>query len=239
MTSSDLRAQARRSLRGKWGVAVAVSFVMILLGGGVSIPGNSSGDGVGSGYLESILDIRVLSVLLTVGTVMTLIRIIIGGALTLGNDSFYTKLVKGGPVRFGDLFGYFHQLWRGFCMQFVVNLFTVLWTLLFIIPGIVAGYSYAMVPYLMAEFQDLGVMDALRESKRIMKGNRFRLFCLRLSFIGWALLSMLSLGIGFLWLSPYTEAAEAAFYMDVTGRSQETFGQRPDDVGPSYQGPEF
>ena len=232
MTSSDLRSQARRSLSGKWGVAVGVSFVASLLSSGVGVPANSSGSGANGGYLDSIVDIRVMSVILTVGVVMSLLWMIIGGAITLGYSSFYTRLVKGEPVQFGNLFGFFHQLWRGFCMQFVMGLFVALWSLLFIIPGIVASYSYAMTPYLMAEFQDLGVMDALRESKQLMKGNRFRLFCLQFSFFGWALLSVLSLGIGFLWLEPYMQAAAAAFYMDVTGRSEETFGQ-------PYQGPEF
>lgn len=238
MTSKNLRTQARQSLNGKWGVAVAVSFVATLLNGTIGVPANSS-SATSNGYLDTFMNMRLLSVVLTVGTVMWLIRLVVGGAITLGSSSFYTKMVKGEQVRFGDLFGYFHQLWRGFCMQFLMGLFVCLWSLLLVIPGIVAAYSYAMTPYLMAEFQDLGTMDALRESKRLMKGNRFRLFCLHFSFIGWAILAVLTFGIGDLWLSPYVEAATAAFYMDVTGRSEETFGQQPNGFDPTYQGPEF
>jgi len=102
-------------------------------------------------------------------------------------------------------------------MNLVVGFFVFLWTLLLIIPGIIASYSYAMVPYLMAEFPDLSVMDALRESKRLMQGNKWRLFCMEISFIGWILLGSLAF-IGFLWVNPYMDAARAAFYMDVTGR---------------------
>ena len=103
-------------------------------------------------------------------------------------------------------------------MNFMMGLFVFLWTLLFVFPGIVAAYRYAMVPYLMAEFPELRVMEAIRESKRLMKGNKWRLFCLHFSFIGWDLLCTLTMGIGYLWLNPYRMVAETAFYMEVTGR---------------------
>lgn len=87
------------------------------------------------------------------------------------------------------------------------------------LPGIIASYRYAMVPYLIAEFPELSVMDAMEESKRLMRGNKWRLFCLNFSFFGWIILVVLfTLGIGNLWLSPYIRAANAAFYLDITGR---------------------
>ena len=245
MTSKDFRAQARLALKGKWGAAIGVCVVADFLGGGVSIPTNFTGISTGSastGYLNGILSSQLVASILTIAVVAGLIVLVIGGAVTMGRCSFFTKLIKGEKPRFGELFGCFSPLWRGFCMQFLMGLFTFLWSLLLIIPGILAAYNYAMTPYLMAEFPDLDVMDALRESKRLMHGNRFRLFCLELSFIGWFLLCILTFGIGTLWLSPYQETAVAAFYMDVTGRSEETF--RPDPFQPTnptnpYQGPEF
>ena len=63
-------------------------------------------------------------------------------------------------------------------------------------------------------------MDAIRESKRLMRGNKWRLFCLQFSFIGWDLLGAMTMGIAYLWVNPYRAAAEMAFYMDVTGRGQ-------------------
>ena len=101
----------------------------------------------------------------------------------------------------------------------MTSLLTFLWSLLFIVPGIIASYRYALAPYLMAENPDMGVMEAIARSKELMNGSKWRLFCLQLSFIGWSLLCVLTLGIGYLWLAPYQNAAEAAFYLEVTGRT--------------------
>lgn len=101
-----------------------------------------------------------------------------------------------------------------------VLMIVVFLVVLGLLPGVTAWYRYAMVPYLIAEFPDLSVMDAMRESRRLMKGKKWRLFCLQLSFLGWDLLAaFFTLGIGYLWLMPYMQAADAAFYLDVTGRS--------------------
>lgn len=218
MRAKELRAQARAALRGKWGVAVAVGFVATLLNGGLGI--SNSGSAGTEGYLDfATHDFWIIA--LTIAVASILLSLLIGGAVQIGWAHFNTKLIKGQNVRFGDLFSQFHRLWTCICMYIVMGFFVLLWSLLFIIPGIIAVYRYAMVPYLMAEFPDLGIMDAMRESKRLMRGNKWRLFCLELSFFGWGLLGALTV-IGSLWVTPYIQAATAAFYMDVTGR-----GPRP------------
>ncbi len=88
--------------------------------------------------------------------------------------------------------------------------------MLFVIPGILATYSYAMVPYILAENPTLPANKAIKRSKELMKGNRWRLFCLLLSFIGWRIVSGLTLGIGFFWEIPYEQASVAAFYRNLT-----------------------
>ena len=90
-----------------------------------------------------------------------------------------------------------------------------MWSLLLLIPGIIASYSYAMTPYILANHPELTAREAIARSKELMSGNRWRLFCLEFSFIGWALLSSLTMGIGSLFLTPYTQAAKAAFYRDL------------------------
>lgn len=218
----DLRERARNALRGKWGVAVAVGFVAALLNGGVSVS-NSGSAGV-EGYLDFVShDVWIIAA--TIMVVSMLLTLVIGGAIQMGWAHFNTKLIKGQEVRFGDLFSQFHRLGTCIAMYFVMYFFIFLWSLLFIIPGIIAAYRYAMVPYLMAEFPDLGVMDAMRESKRLMQGNKWRLFCLEISFFGWMLLGVITI-IGSLWVAPYMKAASAAFYMEVTGRGS---------VQPQYQ----
>lgn len=228
MRAKELRDQARAALRGRWGVAVLVGFVASLLsGGGVSTGGSSAAS---DGYLDFVSH-EMWIWALTAVVAAALLALIIGGAIQLGWCDFNTRLIKGEQVRFGMLFGHFHRLWTSICMNVVVGFFILLWSLLLVIPGIIAAYRYAMVPYLMAEFPELGVMDAMRESKRLMTGNKWRMFCLELSFFGWALLSALTFGIGSLWLAPYVKAAQAAFYMDVTGRGMV---RRSHDLPPEF-----
>ena len=96
------------------------------------------------------------------------------------------------------------------------SLYILLWSLLFIIPGIIAGYRYAMTSYILAEHPDMRAGDAISYSKEMMKGNKWRLFCLHCSFIGWGILCLFTFGIGNLWLLPYKQAAEAAFYREIS-----------------------
>jgi len=87
----------------------------------------------------------------------------------------------------------------------------------FVIPGIIATYSYAMTGYILAENPEMTASEVLKRSKEMMSGNRFRLFCLQFSFLGWDFLCLLTFGIGYLWLRPYKQAAIAAFYREVSG----------------------
>jgi uncharacterized membrane protein len=101
-------------------------------------------------------------------------------------------------------------------------LFILLWTLLLIIPGIIAAISYSMTFYILADDNSIGAMDAIDKSKKMMDGYKWKCFCLGLRFLGWALLCILTLGIGFLWLMPYMQVSMAKFYDDVKANSLTT-----------------
>ena len=162
---------------------------------------------------------NILPWLLGMGAVMLiwlLVNLIVGGAVTLGYAQFNLNLVDDRDPHFSDIFSHIHRLWEGFCMQFFQEMMVFLWSLLFVIPGIIASYRYSMTPYILAENTELSVMEAITESKKMMRGNKFRLFCLELSFIGWDILATLTLGIGDLWVHPYREAARAAFYREIS-----------------------
>ncbi|MDR0771905.1 MAG: DUF975 family protein [Candidatus Peribacteria bacterium] len=94
-------------------------------------------------------------------------------------------------------------------------LYIFLWSLLLVIPGIIKGYSYALVPYLLRDNKKLEYNDVITKSRKLMDGHKFNLFVLDLSFLGWAILALLSFGIGFFWLIPYIETTRAAFYEDL------------------------
>ena len=106
---------------------------------------------------------------------------------------------------------YWHKVWGGFLM----GLFIALWSLLLIIPGIVKAFSYAMTPFILEENPELGANDAIDRSRAMMKGHKFDLFWLLLSFIGWYLLCIITFGLASLWVTPYMSTAIAAFYEDV------------------------
>ena len=114
------------------------------------------------------------------------------------------------------MFSKFSNLGKCLLLNLAMWLLILAWSLLLIIPGIIAAYRYAMAPYIMAQNPDIGVMDAIGQSKELMRGHKGRLFWLDLTFVGWAVLSVLTFGIGFLWLNPYMEAALAAFYLERT-----------------------
>lgn len=99
--------------------------------------------------------------------------------------------------------------------MFLVGFFTFLWSLLLVVPGIVRFYSYSMTPYILIDNPELSANQAINLSRKMMKGHKFDLFFLQLSFIGWIFLSIFTLGIGLLWVVPYMMAAQAAFYQDV------------------------
>ena len=94
-------------------------------------------------------------------------------------------------------------------------LFTFLWALLLIVPGIIKSFSYAMTPFILIDNPELTANEAIDRSRAMMRGHKFDLFWLLLSFIGWFILCMLTLGIGFFWLIPYTYTSVAGFYKDV------------------------
>lgn len=236
--SSNFRSIARKSLKGFWGLSIGVTLVAGLLGGtsgGSSFTYNlrlftDRSSGSERAYFSRDLDalfssptfVAIFTTAAVVFGILSLLYLLIGGAVELGLNRYALDLVtRQSTPRFDTLFSRFSIWGRAFGLRFMTSLFVTLWSLLFIIPGIIANYRYALAPYLMTENPEIGVMEAISRSKELMRGNKARLFCLQFSFLGWILLCILTLGIGSLWLSPYMKAAEAAFYLDVTGRAND------------------
>ena len=268
--AADFREIACDALRGKWAIAVLTGFIASLMGAGIATSGGGSSSSNNSNSSTNLFQeiqasefwlrfhsIIVVAIVLLV--VWVIITIIISGAAKLGYAIFNLKLVDHKEVSLSDLFSQFHRLGDGFCMNFMVGLFKFLWTLLFIIPGIIKTYSYAMTPYILAEHPDMTATEAITESRQVMDGNKWRLFCLEFSFIGWDLLcaipavtaaivvvSKITMGenigaliwfipfgaitfVGSLFLRPYREAAYAAFYREVAGTPVETSEENTDN----------
>lgn len=226
MNASDYRARARQALSGKWPMAVLVGLAASILGGvgeSVNLNVNLKQD---IAQLESISPDLAAILLGLIGVIgvfafaFGVVMTVLGSVVRLGYVRYNLRLIDGHMAQMGDLFTYFGRFWDAFVLRLLIFVFTLLWSLLFVIPGIVAGYSYAMAPYIMAEDPECTPMEAIRRSKALMDGHKMELFILELSFIGWHILSMMTLGLGNLFLVPYTSAATAAFYRDLQSRAQ-------------------
>lgn len=229
-SASDYRAIARRALTGFWGVALGVTFLAVLLGGADSgfnfrINLNLSDDSFRFDsnwyhftqyYAPKILHaLWQFAPLFAFLSMLSLVQFIIGGAVELGLCRFYLHRLDGRPAEVGDLFSAFDVFGRALWLRVLMGLKIFAWSLLFIIPGIVAALRYAMAPYILAEHPEFTASQAIELSKQMMDGKKGDLFVLNLSFIGWIFLSALTIGIGLLWLNPYMLMAEAAFYRNV------------------------
>ena len=206
--NSELRAQARERLEGKWGTFVLMTFLMLVIQTILQIPG----------YIGSLLEVlspeNVLASLSfsNISNILSLLALPLSWGLTVS----LLRNHREESVDLENLFDGFRggRYTRVFCALFLVNLFTFLWALLLIIPGIMKAFSYALTPYIIMDEPELTARQAITRSCEIMEGRRWKLFCLYLSFIGWGILSLLTFGIGFLWLVPYMNASVAAFYED-------------------------
>ena len=236
--ASDFRTIARDALKGRWGIAVIAGLIASLLGAiastGPEVKLNISDNGASINFMFANQQIYSSSegwvpelnafivggaiYIIIAALVMAAVFFVLGSVISLGYSRFNLDLLdRRKDPELGTLFGFFPHWKNAAIAKLLETVYVFLWSLLFIIPGIIASYSYAMTSYILAEHPEMAPSEAIARSKEMMEGNRWRLFCLQFSFIGWSLLCTLTLGIGNLWLTPYRQAATAAFYRDISG----------------------
>ena len=186
----ELMKMARESLKDKWGIAIATFLIYALI------------IGIVKGSAETY-------------PFVNLILLLISGPLSLGIIKFTINISRNQEARIEQLFESFSNFGTSTGAYLLTVLFTLLWTLLLIIPGIIAALSYSMTFYIIADDDSIGAMDAIDKSKKMMYGYKWKYFCLGLRIFGLALLCILTLGIGFLWLFPYANVSIAKFYDDI------------------------
>lgn len=189
MTRAELKARAREQLGGgifknAWMVALAACLLIALIqtAAGSVLPG--------------------------IGMILVL------GPLEYSKRYMFLKQARDGqPMQLGDMFRGFQDDFGGtLLIGFLTGLFTALWSLLFVIPGIVKYYAYSMAYYVKADHPDYNWKACVDESRRLMNGHKWEKFVQDLSFIGWTIVGSLCLGVGTLWVTPYVYATEAQFY---------------------------
>ncbi|MDO9399355.1 MAG: DUF975 family protein [bacterium] len=194
-----LMKMARESLRGKWGIAIGASVIFMVI-------------------------MTVIQIVPVVGFIAYLA---ITGPMSVGLIIFFLSLSRNQEVEIGQLFKGFEKFGTSLVACLLMFLFIFLWMLLLIVPGIVAAFAYSMTFYIIADDNSIGAMDAIKKSKEMMNGNKWKLFCLYWRFFGWSLLCLLMLGIGYLWLVPYIQTSIAKFYDDIKGNQANLSEQSP------------
>lgn len=214
-TNSEITKAAREALSGNWLFAVSAVLIQCAISILIYIFQHFS-----NGFI--------------LGTISDLAPQIIAGPILLGFSFFYLKIIREDDPDIFLIFKGFERFFTAFCANLFISIFTTLWMILFIIPGIVKGYSYAMTFFIIADNPDMGALEAITESRKIMYGNRMRLFYLSGRFVGWSILCIFTFGLGFLLLVPYVAMSLACFYEDIRVRHCESI----DELNVDYKAPD-
>ena len=197
--NSELRRDARAQLKGNWGTAVLLCIIY----------------GIITSILIGIFRIIPVDGALSKYAVQSLIPQLLLGPIMLGLVVCFMHLVRHEPFQFENLFDGFKKFVPALILQIVVSIFTFLWLCLLIVPGIIAGLRYSMSFYILNDNPDMSAMEALKASKEMMKGYKARLFFMYLVFFGFSLLSVFTLFIGMLWITPYMYTSLGNFYQNL------------------------
>lgn len=199
--AKNIRALGFQALKGNWLMGIGVLLISTLLVSGPAflIEKLIEGEGFGEVFLINVE------------------TFLIGGPVTLGLAAFMLSMFRKSPLKVGRIFDGFEHFGKAVLLMLVASIFIMLWTFCFVIPGIIAAIRYSQSFYILANDPTKGIMQCIEESKWMMRGNKYKYFCLMISFLGWAILAAIPVGIGYLWLMPYVNMSQVAFYELVSG----------------------
>ena len=192
MNRAELKAKAKEQIKGKIGILFLITLVIGLVSSAAT---------------------AVLSLIPVVGSLAA--AVIVTPAFSLSIYRVYLSLTVGATPEVKDAFSGFDDFFAAFKVTLLVGIYTFLWSLLFVIPGIVKGYSYSMAMYILAENKGKSARECIEESKKMTDGHKMELFVLSLSFIGWMILGSLTLGIAYIWIAPYMQVTFTNAYLSL------------------------
>ena len=236
----DLKYRAKQAFRKNYWAAVVVSLILAIAvgiggggGGSSSVANTVTHTEVYDGTLRFsmnsaapfvwLLSAFALGALLILGSIFILLKIFVGNVLEVGARGFYIENLYSAPS-VGKILAPFRsgQYWNIVKIMFFRDLFIFLWTLLFVIPGIVKSYEYKMIPYLLAENPGMSKQEAFDRTREMMYGQKGNAFVLDLSFLPWLFLNAFTFNIlGILYLQPYMDATQAELYDVLAAPSSE------------------
>ena len=245
MDRKVLKSNAKRQLGGsifneKWMLALVICLISNAILSVVSGIGSVFSGGTSINHLFEMAQNGAYDVEMVVsvfpsffaGTgVSSVLVLVISGPLAYGLAKAFLHVVYGEErPNVATLFDGFKDDFGGtLLLGLMQTIFIALWTLLFIIPGIIKSYSYAMAFFIKVDHPDYDWSTCLKESDSMMKGHKGELFVLDLSFIGWIIVAMFTLGIGLFWVSPYMECTRANFYACLAAQSERAAASQPAD----------
>lgn len=185
MNRDLLKQTARQQIKGKIGILFAISLVVAVIS-----------------YVANLIPF--------LGSLAN--AIFITPAFSIATIMIYFKVCDYQEIKVGEIFDGFYHFWGAFKVTFLVGLFTMLWSLLLVVPGIIKAYSYSMALYIWAENKEMGALEAITKSREMMDGHKMDYFVLQLSFIGWILLTAVTFGIAGIYVIPYISATTVNFY---------------------------
>lgn len=220
-TNQEYKNIALASLKGKWAPAVVATIAFMAIIYVIIVPYTVTAE-----LMTSRIPVNPIVAIISLAIYLLGIPLVLT-PLSVGYTYAANRLYVEGDSRLaGNMFKDGFGSWgRNVWGMFIVGLYATLWSFLLIVPGIIKFYAYAMTPYILIDNPELPANQAIYLSKKMMKGHKFDLFILQLSFIGWGFLSIFTLGIGLLWVVPYMMTAQAAFYQDIRKEYQSTNNQ--------------
>lgn len=205
MDTAKLKSKAKEQLKGRWGVAVGTVLVAnIFLSRNISSISNVKEN-------EEIVFIFFI-----IASIIGLGLFLLAGTISAGLSRFLLDTATGSEEpRFVTLFSQFNIYGKTLGLYILVNLCVLVGMFLFIVPGIIVALMFSQVFFILAEDPSKSITQCIKESVDMMKGHKWELFWLQLTFIGWGLLTLITFGIAGLWVSPYKKLTEANFYLEL------------------------
>ncbi|MQS76693.1 DUF975 family protein [Companilactobacillus halodurans] len=227
-TRSQLKSEVKQLLHGNWSKAILLYIIPLVLLAISNGSGSNSRTNVNYGNPNFEIT-HFASVALSAG-IITFILSLIFLLITLSATFRGLDWIEDPELDFSPIqsnFTYFRSpaWWQLIIIYVLIGIFTFLWTLLLVIPGIIKGIAYSQTYFVYKDLNDRGLAsnysltDYITRSRQLMNGNKWRYFVLQLSFIGWWILGFISLGIGFIWIYPYYKLTMANFYHDLVSEN--------------------
>ena len=217
MNSKEIRSNARKALKGHWGTAIVAAIIANVFPS-VGYSSSFSSDDMNFTKHSELSGTELITTLAIFGGILLIglaISLVVSSVISIGYAQFNMDLVDGDDPKISTLFSKVRQLKTAVIANILVFVRVFFGMIFFIVPGVIALFKYSMTNYIIAENPGIGAREALEKSKKIMKGNKLRFFLLGLSFIGWEILVVLTLGIAGIWVSPYMQASYAEFYREI------------------------